>query len=102
MSRPRKYQSRNERITDWQRKNKDKFNYQVRKDAQYNGLVIRIAAERLTGGSVTALLNAALADYLPRALGDDLAEVLAMGQEQEERRANSDQNEKEDNIPNGN
>ena len=45
--------------------------------------IIQEAAKRLTGGSVTALLNAAVADYLPRALGDELPEVLAAGRSDE-------------------
>lgn len=47
----------------------------------YNKCAIQAAAQRLTGGSVTALLNAAVADYLPHALGDALPEELAAGQD---------------------
>ena len=75
MARPRR-KTPIEATNDWHRKALDRINYTVRKDAVYNKGVLKAAANRLTGGSVTALLNAALACYLEQALGNELPEIL--------------------------
>jgi hypothetical protein len=43
----------------------DAVRYQTRKDSDYNKAVLQAVADRLTGGSVTGLINAALQAYIP-------------------------------------
>ena len=85
MSRP-KVKTTSQIVNEYKARAYDRINYMPRKDAVYNKSALQAAAQRLTGGSVTALLNAAVADYLPRALGAALPGILADGEREKEGR----------------
>lgn len=79
MPRKKVYESNAARVAAFQKEKKDRLNYQVDKRADYNKAALQAAADRLANGSITTLINAAIADYLPRVLGDDLDAVKAAG-----------------------
>ena len=59
--------------------------YDVRGDATYNKAVLQELAKRLTGGSVTGLINAALQAYIPTQLDpQELEGIIQSGHKAKE------------------